>query len=410
MDTGKICTQFLSETLNNKSKALATQMLPTFLQKLSKFLEFNNSELRIKVKPLGKQCLHCGKYIPTSNLHNAIGLWCNATEHLMCNVKCLQRHALVCTNFTLLDLNYVTCPKCWTSIHSDQILEAFGDKFEQIQSDACDKALYMLLDEEGKKEMEPKFTCEVCLLKSDVAEGITLECDHRFCMPCMKSYTTNLIEEAQVGETNLKCPNCSQPMTSYEVEEIVGPEVFEKYQKFLLRGYKLSGDDLNNKIFNCHGLDCEFFCIVDNILEDVECPKCFKRSCPKCFDEPHVGKTCEEYKASKASSKEDEEFKKMLKQEGIINCPSCGAAVQRISGCEFMVCTSSQCQSKTYFCYDCGIKLEADHAPHNCSRALVNYKPPQPYMPINRVRPRKGVLRKFQKQAAKIIRPKFKNS
>lgn len=50
----------------------------------------------------------------------------------------------------------------------------------------------------------------------------------------------------------------------------------------------------------------------------------------------------------------------------MLKCPECGAAVQRISGCQYMVCTSPQCQGRTYFCYDCGIKLQGDHAPHDC--------------------------------------------
>ena len=205
-----------------------------------------------------------------------------------------------------------------------------------------------------------------------VSEGLTLECDHRFCYACMKSYTINLIESAQVSEETLKCPSCIQPLTLYEIEDIVGPELYEKYEKFLLRGLKLGEDDGNYMVFYCPANDCEFFCIADKGLEEIQCAKCMFVCCPKCRTGPHKGSTCEEFKKS---GQVDESFEKMLREEGIIQCPSCGAAVQRISGCEFMVCTSSLCQGRTYFCYNCGIKLDTDHAPHPCDMKLVQRNP-----------------------------------
>ena len=278
-------------------------------------------------------------------------------------------------------------------------MEAFGDKFEQIQSDAYDRALNNLLDEEGKKQIETRFNCQICMVDFVVSEGLTLECDHRFCYECMKAYTTDLIESAQVSEQTLKCPNCVQPLTLYEIEDIVGPELYEKYQKFLLRGFKLEGDDDNNFIFYCPATDCEYFCIADKGIEDIECAKCFHRCCPKCRVGPHVGKTCEEFKKD---SQVDGLFEEMLRKEGIIQCPSCGAAVQRISGCEFMVCSSSQCQGRTYFCYDCGIKLEADHAPHNCDRHLAGRV--QHINPMPEIRPRgRGRARMIRAKMGRMV-------
>jgi hypothetical protein len=348
----------------------------------------------MKVRSLSKKCLHCGKLLPVSALNKALSLWCNPTEHFMCSVECLQRHALVCTNYSLMDLNYVTCPLCWTSVPPEQIREAFGDRFEQIQADACDRALKNLLNQEEHKKLDARFKCEICFNEFVVSDGITLECDHRFCMECMEMYTKNLIQAAQVNEASLKCPNCTQPLTLYEIEDIVGPELYEKYQKFLLRGFKLSDEDNPNSfIFNCPGADCEFFCIIEKDLEEIECPKCFVVSCPKCKAEAHKGMSCEEAKKNKEmNGKGDELFEKMLDAEGMIRCPACGAAVQRISGCEFMVCTSSQCQGRTYFCFECGIRLPADHAPHDCEKRHFAVAP-RPVMMPGRPPRRRGIKR-----------------
>ena len=370
-----------------KSRVVLTDKMREFIEKFSKLVKISNCSLGIKVKPLGKKCLHCGKYIPQSDFPRSIGLWCNPIDHLMCSSQCLKRHALICTNFTLLDLNYVTCPKCWSSIHTEQINEAFNNKLEQFQSDACDRALLSLLNEEGKEQLESKFNCEICMSNFKVSDGITLDCDHRFCVECMKSYTMGQIESAQVSDKNLICPKCRHPMTLYEVEDIVGPEMFEKYQRFLLKGFRISDqEDPNSAIFNCPSPDCDFFCIFEKNLDNIECQKCFGQYCTKCSSPSHENMTCEEYKASNNDPEADKKFKQMLRAEGIINCPSCGAAVQRISGCEFMVCTSSACQGRTYFCYDCGIKLPQDHAPHDCDRKLLHGRPAPIPIPIPRNR------------------------
>ena len=74
MDAINTCAQFLSGALNNKSKALAQQTLPVFLTKFSDLIRISNFQLKIKVNPLGKHCLHCGKYIPKEKLATAVSL------------------------------------------------------------------------------------------------------------------------------------------------------------------------------------------------------------------------------------------------------------------------------------------------------------------------------------------------
>ncbi|OMJ83966.1 hypothetical protein SteCoe_13299 [Stentor coeruleus] len=379
--------------------------MPLFLQKYYELLQIKGMQVKVALRPKGKKCLHCGRYITEKGLMNAIPLWCNPTEHFMCSAECLQRQALVCTNYSLMDLNYVTCPMCRTTIHPEQIKESFGNRFEMIQQDACDRALKNLLDEDSKKQLEPKFTCQICIVDYAMSLAITLECDHRFCGACMKMYITGLIESAQVSEQNMKCPSCIQAMTLAEIEDLAGPELYEKYQKFLLRGIKINEeDDPNMYIFNCPGVDCEFFCFADKDLEEIECPKCYWQCCPKCYDKSHKGQTCEAYaEYMKSIGKGDENFEKLIMMEGIVKCPSCGAAVERISGCEFMVCTSSKCQGRTYFCYECGIKLPEDHAPHNCVKKNLRIGP----IPNrNRMRPMRRAPAKIgnRGQARNVIR------
>lgn len=235
------------------------------------------------------------------------------------------------TNNTLLDLHYVRCPICRTSIASEQINEAFEGKIDEIQRNACDRALNDLLDEEGKLGLKAKFTCLICYSELMVDEGITLECDHRFCVNCIKQQVEMLIESAQVSDEKLKCPSCPQAMSVYEIEDIVGPDLFAKYEKFRLRGMKLEPGDENSIIFHCRGTDCEYICIIEKGVDEFTCPICNHKCCPKCKQDIHIGSSCEEYAIwKKENSDADVAFEKMLASEGLLKCPECGAAVEKV--------------------------------------------------------------------------------
>ena len=372
----RTCSEYFSKALSNKSASLNSPELRILIESFSKLISHFNLTLKVQVKPFGLHCLCCGTYAPKSQLSAGIILNCSP-QHFFCSPECLQRHSLVSTNGTLLDLQYVCCPRCLSQIDQKTISEAFQGKLESIQSDACDKALKALLDPASLAQLSAKFTCEICLMDYKVEEGITLNCDHRFCLECIRQHISLLIDSAQVSDDDLKCPKCVEPITSYEVEDIAGPDLYSKYEKFKLRSLKLTELEENEALFHCPGMDCEYFCIVDKGNEEFECPKCSFKCCPHCKEKTHEGFTCEEFKTwKKENSEADKLFDQLLEEEGLLKCPECEAVVQRISGCQYMVCSSTACRGKTFFCYECGIKLAGDHAPHDCKPRWKNRNPP----------------------------------
>lgn len=286
--------EYFSDSLNKNSIILQSQNLNQFLALFSQLIQVNDLGLKIHMKVLGKNCLHCGNYIKLVNIKSAIAMPCNPLEHFFCGNECLKRHAFMCTNNTLLDLEYVTCPGCRKAIPYEILDQAFLGRIRQLQNDACDRALGILLDDETKARLRPKFTCEICLGEYDIEEGLTLDCDHRFCVNCIKIQVEMLIDQAQVSEEKLHCPNCPQPISVYEIEEIVGPDLFLKYEKFRLRGLRV--DDPDAMIFHCLGADCEYICILEKGETEFECPQCKFKCCPSCKEDTHKGSTCEEYK------------------------------------------------------------------------------------------------------------------
>ena len=389
------CSEYLSKALSSKAVSLQSENLEKLLALYSKLLMNFEEKLMVKVKPLGQVCLHCGKYIFSPDLKNSINLKCS-NFHYFCSNECIKRHCLMATNGTLLDLKYVRCPSCFSTIDEKIIDKAFEGKLESMQRDACDRALKFLLDEESKAKLfQAKFTCQICLVEYHIEHGLTLNCDHRFCVECLKQHISLLIDSAQVSDEKLKCPNCTEPLSIYEIEDVAGPELYEKYEKFKLRGLKLTEIDEDDLLFHCPGIDCEYMCIVEKTSAEFECPKCKHKCCPLCKENSHKGFSCDDYKEwKKENSEADKLFDKLLEEEGLLKCPECGTAVQRISGCQYMVCGSSECQGKTFFCYECGIKLKGDHAPHECKPRWKNNNPPvinfglgQPNMLFNIPRP-----------------------
>lgn len=95
----------------------------------------------------------------------------------------------------------------------------------------------------------------------------------------------------------------------------------------------------------------------------VHCSHCGWDFCSKCVQKFHPGLTCEENDA-RNKSKQDEQFKEWMKDQGAKVCPTCGAVIQKTRGCNSMQC--SQCNTK--FCYYCGKAFESSEREHykNC--------------------------------------------
>lgn len=68
------CLKFLSEILNNKSESLNSAHLTKFVYTINQILNLTEYDLKVEVKPFGKNCLHCRAYISSASLSNAIGL------------------------------------------------------------------------------------------------------------------------------------------------------------------------------------------------------------------------------------------------------------------------------------------------------------------------------------------------
>lgn len=306
------------------------------------------------IASLSQQCTFCSKIIQENEQSATISLSCK--RHFLCSRDCANEFIKTCTENNILNWETTQCFACSIPLSKDFYKTIYGECFEEMLKKAYD-------------ENEPKFTCTICHSIYKISDSITLPCDHRYCKNCLKNYLENKINEAKVTKEDLSCPegNCVAIDTNY-IKSIVDAEMFNKYEHFSMERWtpKLKSGEI---FYSCNGVNCNFKIVLGKDIEEFECPKCRKICCPKCKEEVHKNLTCEEHKKKKKDALEEEEFNQALKSFGYIRCPWCGTGIEKISGCKYVTCSSSQCRGQKYLCFDCRNGLSLDHQEHNCIRS-----------------------------------------
>ncbi|KAK8808416.1 hypothetical protein WA158_008317 [Blastocystis sp. Blastoise] len=234
----------------------------------------------------------------------------------------------------------------------------------------------------------PDLFCSVCSIEKTADEMYVMNCKHHHvvCYECLHQQFSGFPENGNLP----KCPFCS------DVEYILKPDEyacvmcngdsnnpeFEHYCTVLSDHY---AKEINRSIsIRCCNPDCGLLLPVSNecrtVRMDIECPKCHTCTCTICEKLAHYSVGCLErdfmelkYNQWRASAKYDrmverqemkgvfkdwkakkEEFEKEAKRvkdnyEALKAdelrlaresryCPRCNRIIQRISGCERMIC------------------------------------------------------------------------
>ncbi|XP_044020545.1 uncharacterized protein DDB_G0292642-like [Aphidius gifuensis] len=188
-------------------------------------------------------------------------------------------------------------------------------------------------------------TCPICMDVYGPAEAVVLkDCLHSFCWDCLQ----NTIQHSETPE--VRCPfvgdvsACESNLREREIKALVSPEEFEKH---LAKSVTLAENKAGKSSFHCQTPNCPYWCFVDDNNGDFICTICNKTNCLKCQG-VHDGKTCEEYQteiqAASASNTDakmsDDSIKEMLKNGTAMNCTTCNAVLQKISGCDHITCAA----------------------------------------------------------------------
>ncbi|XP_051534333.1 E3 ubiquitin-protein ligase RNF14-like [Myxocyprinus asiaticus] len=261
-----------------------------------------------------------------------------------------------------------------------QAVDADGDKLQELDQRAVQVVdphtdiLKQLLDfneAQKQKVFDGKvFCCGICFSEKLGSNCLLFkECQHVYCKTCMKEYF-----EIQIRDGNVHCLNCPEPKctsiaTPTQVKLLVGEDEFARYERLLLQ----SSLDRMADVVYCPRKTCCMAVMVEPDSTMGICPSCRYAFCTKCKQTYHGLSICkedeilrlqEEYQAASAAEKKqlNREYKKKIfkraKNEALSEkyvknnckqCPSCGANIQKVEGCNKMTCSSC----RQYFCWIC---------------------------------------------------------
>jgi hypothetical protein len=245
-------------------------------------------------------------------------------------------------------------------------------------------AVQMLNPDQGESaSASHRWPCPICLDDYPLSEMITLDCLHRLCLDCFKSYCESKINENEVLSDQLCCPilvppssssssvgsgskMCGHPITVHEIKANIDETVFEKYERFVTRSFcedqKLTSCPKCNEWY----VDLQEVLHLEHTWKEIKCQKCAHSFCGKCGQVPHKAQydqdvDCETYaKWLESNSKTDDNFLAYVENNKLFSCPKCKMYGVLESGCKFMYC-----RCKENYCALCGQKLtERDHFNH----------------------------------------------
>jgi Zinc finger, C3HC4 type (RING finger) len=281
------------------------------------------------------------------------------------------------------------CLECNSFFPEISVIECFGSK--AIYLNEKQKIVDMLYGIN-----EAVFFCGICAERFKVSDSITLECDHRYCSSCLGAYFEERIMSSNVSEDKLICPECPKPVAYDIIKGVVPKKLFDKYLEFGLRNWEPDEGSIKKICFKC-----EKETEIDKDLQWFKCPYCNSSYCPQCNQNHNYKISCEEYnlnklkpqnptfspkkvnfepnningaekppkpkknsifkknkkpdinqKEEKKSKKNEEDLSIAFLQKNFKKCPKCKMAIEKESGCNFIMCRWPTCK-ETYFCILC---------------------------------------------------------
>ena len=343
-------------------------------------------------------CKFCNNAIP-AEMHDSYLKKCLC--HQFFHKECMKNHAKMASRGLNQDelSRKLFCWKCKQPFSFDLLRQCFNDReFKNIQEE--DENLKYIdemqrQEKEAIKEAARKKTalCEVCGEDKVVeTEFLTLDCEHRFCIKCLKGFTEELVKQNKVNEIELICPQngCKRPISIHILKNIMEKEVFEKYDTYNLHHNQSNIISVTEVALRCPNANCKNFFVMEKNsgINFHICELCKLDFCVNGCKEPHRKMTCKQYQEHLAelrrqeeerrlaeiariqeearraeemrkfnawkaeNDRADEQFNLLVAREKLSNCPQCHVWGQKISGCNHITCT----RCKFEFCYVCFLK------------------------------------------------------
>ena len=356
----------------------------------------------IKISCLGRNvCMFCYLRIKPNEKQYTLTCPCFQTVH----VVCFQKEGMFLINDTFKERSSkkLNCPNCNKIISVEDLKKAIGffefnkiyeeekkKQRSQKEIEELDQQIAKKLEAQLRQELEDEatFTCDMCFeIKKIKDQCITLYCDHKFCIDCLREYLLVKIQDRKFSEKDLSCPSCLKTIKANILKTIL-KEDFSNLDKMMMNNLDQNILSKEEIFLKCPKAECNNVVVlpIKSSITHHKCEVCATVFCVKGCPKPHEKRTCEEnfkyleeqkrleeerrleeIKKIKEEAKRQEEmvkfnawkeendkaeerFNMMAQQEQLRMCPRCNAWVQKVSGCNYILC---RC---TYeFCYVCSL-------------------------------------------------------
>ncbi|EGG18384.1 hypothetical protein DFA_03878 [Cavenderia fasciculata] len=191
----------------------------------------------------------------------------------------------------------------------------------------------------GEKELG-RMSCIICLRASIPTEDSIhfKPCQHLICVEC----GNNLFKRNIYNNKSLQCPSlkCKSKLDLIKDESKIIQSIGKvEYEKIVF--FKL----YPSRVIHCFKCDKKFINPINNMNLNVSCDHCKQSICTNCISIPHPGTSCQN---NQLSMKSENEKKTNEIVKSIKRCPglNCGILVEKISGCQHVVCL--KCSTQLY--------------------------------------------------------------
>ncbi|KAF2806994.1 uncharacterized protein BDZ99DRAFT_348697, partial [Mytilinidion resinicola] len=180
------------------------------------------------------------------------------------------------------------------------------------------------------EEPECEYECLVCIDTFPESKMVETECGHRYCEVCINKVFDNACSGQGVFP-----PKCCRPVSFTVADSLLKKATRD-------RTMERAKEWIEKSPVYCFEPFCARFIPSDTFHNNEGvCPKCHRKTCKFCKKMAHGGHPCLE-------DPEDVDVIAMANREGWKRCVQCHFLVEKIEGCEHMVC---KCGHE--FCYQC---------------------------------------------------------
>eukprot|EP00397_Hematodinium_sp_SG-2012_P047711 GEMP01054377.1.p1 GENE.GEMP01054377.1~~GEMP01054377.1.p1 ORF type:complete len:429 (+),score=86.13 GEMP01054377.1:32-1318(+) len=274
----------------------------------------------------------------------------------------------------------------WLTFLDTELRDHLGSRID-IPAEAL---AFQLLAFDKKLEIEEfareLHTCNLCFDDKPGSRFTQLNCreqkeegeSHFFCTDCLQSMAKVHIDEGTLAA--LKCPvtDCTAPFPEYVIRKLLDSARYERWERLVT---SKAIDQMGDIVFcpTCTARKREVP-VIEEADHLARCTACQYIFCGLCLQPYHPGTECisgterlEKLRAKGNGVKDAEEHRRIINEmlnikyllgnKNFRSCPSCKMKVEKIEGCNKMVC--GNCSTK--FCWKCQVEITGyDHFQGSC--------------------------------------------